>query len=71
MKQPGVISLDLARAREAVRKAKLVLLKAEKQFDEDCGVGFNLALVNRIRAAERVLEKARAQLRRIEPHSTE
>ena len=71
MKQPSVISFDLAKAREAVRKAKLVLIEAEKQFDEDCGVGFSLPLVNRIRAAERRLEKARAELRRIDPHGTE
>ena len=71
MKQPGVISLDLARAREAVRKAKQVLVKAETRFDEDCGVGFSRPLVSRIRAAERQLEKARADLRRIDPNSTE
>jgi hypothetical protein len=71
MRQPNVISFNLAKAREAVRKAKLVLLEAEKQFDEDCGVGFSLPLVNRIRAAERRLERARAELRRIDPNSAE
>jgi hypothetical protein len=70
MRQPST-SLDLVKARDAVRRAKHSLIEAEKQFDEDCGVGFNLPAINRVRAAERRLEEARARLRKIDPNSIE
>jgi hypothetical protein len=66
-----VVPYNLVKAREAVRKAKLVLRRAEREFDEDCGVGFSRELIASIRAAECRLQEARAELRRIDPTSSE
>jgi hypothetical protein len=67
MRQPNIASFDLAKARDAVRKAKLALREAEARYDEHCGVGSNLPTMNRIRVAERRLAQARAALRKIDP----
>jgi hypothetical protein len=67
MRQPNLVSFDLAKARDAVRKAKLALREAESHYDEHCGVGSNLPLISRVRIAERRLEKARAALRKLDP----
>jgi hypothetical protein len=67
MRQPNLVSFDLAKAREAVRKAKVALREAESRYDEHCGVGSNLPSMNSIREAERRLEHARAALRKIDP----
>ena len=71
MRQPGAINFDLAKAREAVRKARRALKEAETYYDEHCGVGSNLSLINRIRLAERLLEEARAELHRVDPRAGE
>jgi hypothetical protein len=67
MRQPGVISFDLVKARESVRKAKRALKEAEQYYDEHCGVGANLSLIDKVRLAERRLQEARSALRRLEP----
>ena len=67
MRQPNLVNFDLAKAREAVRKAKVALREAEARYDEHCDVGSNLPSMNRIRGAERRLEEARAVLRKVDP----
>ena len=42
-----VINLGLAKARQRVQRAELVLQHAKEMLDEDCGVGVNIALVSR------------------------
>ena len=54
-------------ARQALKDAEVALADAERQLDVDCGVGINLALVSRIRAAEKRGAKAREALRAIDP----
>ena len=67
-----VISFELAKAREAVRRAKNALRTAERHYDEDQSFGDgNLSLITQIRAAERQVAEARAKLRQIDPDSTE
>jgi hypothetical protein len=69
MRQPGAISFDLAKARETVRKAKRALKEAEQDYDEHCGVGANVSLIDKVRRAERRLEEARATLRGLDPRA--
>ena len=71
MRQPNRISFDLAKARDAVRKAKLALRQAETDYDEHCSVGSNLPLISRVRVAERRLEQARAALRKVDPNAAD
>ena len=71
MRQPGPINFDLAKARETVRKAKRALKDAEQYYDEHCGVGANISLIDKIRLAERRLDEARAALRRLDPRSAD
>jgi hypothetical protein len=71
MQPSTVISFDVVKAREAVRKAKQVLAEAEEQLERSPWAVINLPGVNRIRAAERRLQKAQAELRLIDPTSTE
>lgn len=63
-------SLATARARQAaqqaLRKAKAELARAESQLDADCGVGVNLALINRIRGVERRVAEAQRTLTAID-----
>jgi hypothetical protein len=66
-----VVSLDLHKAREALKRAKLALREAEEQFDQHCGVGSNLPLISRVRAAERRVAEARENLRKLDPRRTE
>ena len=71
MRQPGAISFDLVKAREAVRKARRALKDAEQNYDEHCGVGANVSLIGKVRLAERRLEEARAALQRLDPKSVD
>ena len=60
-----LLNLGLAKGRQRVQRAELVLQHAKEMLDEDCGVGVNIALVSRIRTAQRRVVEARAHLRRI------
>ena len=66
-----LLNLELAKARQRVQRAELVLKRAKGMLDEDCGVGINIALVSRIRSAQRRVVEARARLRRIDPTSAD
>lgn len=61
-----LLNLELAKARQRVQRAELVLQHAKEMLEEGCGVGVNIALVSRIRTAQRRVVEARAQLRRID-----
>jgi len=67
--------LAAARARQAAQKklkaAEAELANVEAQFDEDCGIGVNLTLRSRLRAAERRVEEARSELQRVDPSAQE
>jgi multidrug resistance efflux pump len=66
-----VISFDLHKARKAVRKAKQALKAAEERFDTACAPDNTLSLISQIKAAERRVAEARADLRKLDPNSTE
>ena len=59
--------LELAKARQRVKRAEVTLRRAKEMLDEDCGVGINLALCGRIRAAQRRVIEARERLTKIDP----
>ncbi|WP_457155682.1 hypothetical protein [Mesorhizobium sp. P5_C1] len=59
--------LELAKARQRVKRAESALRRAKEMLDEDCGVGINLALCGRIRAAQRRVIEARERLTKIDP----
>ncbi|TIX84345.1 MAG: hypothetical protein E5V27_06735 [Mesorhizobium sp.] len=63
------LDLELARARQRLRRAELSLRRANEMLDEDCGVGINIALCSRIRAAQRRVAEARSRLMKIDPTS--
>jgi hypothetical protein len=60
-----VLNLELARARQRVKRAEISLDHAEQMLDEECGVGINLALCDRIRSDRRRVEEARKRLMKI------
>ncbi|MER8977087.1 MULTISPECIES: hypothetical protein [unclassified Mesorhizobium] len=62
------LEMELARARQRLNGAELSLKRANEMLDEDCGVGINIALCSRIRAAQRRVVEARSRLTRIDPH---
>jgi hypothetical protein len=62
---------DLQKAREAVRKAKRALREAEHRFDTERAPDDPASLIRQIKAAERRVAEARANLRQIDPRSTE
>ena len=64
--QDNFLSLKCAKARERLRSTRLALSQAEDLLDANCGVGINLALVGRIRAAKKRFVEAEAKLREIE-----
>ncbi|RUU32392.1 hypothetical protein EOC94_02725 [Mesorhizobium sp. M6A.T.Ce.TU.016.01.1.1] len=63
------LDLELARARQRLSRAELSLRRANEMLDEDCGVGINIALCSRIRAAQRRVAEARSRLMKIDPTS--
>jgi nitrate/TMAO reductase-like tetraheme cytochrome c subunit len=71
----SVHDFQAARARQAARvalkDAEAALAEAQSRLECHSGIGINLALVNRVRAAERRVEKAREALRAIEFSSCE
>ena len=62
-----LMSLELAKARQRVKRAEVTLRRAKEMLDEDCGVGINIALCGRIRAAQRRVIEARERLTKIDP----
>ncbi|RWF02297.1 MAG: hypothetical protein EOS43_07585 [Mesorhizobium sp.] len=65
------LDLELARARQRLSQAELSLRRANEMLDEDCGVGINIALCSRIRAAQRRVAEARSRLMKIDPTSAD
>ena len=59
--------LELAKARQRVKRAEVTLRRAKEMLDEDCGLGINIALCGRIRAAQRRVIEARERLTKIDP----
>ena len=59
--------LELAKARQRGKRAEVTLRRAKEMLDEDCGVGINIALCGRIRAAQRRVIEARERLTKIDP----
>jgi hypothetical protein len=66
-----IISFECAKARATLRGGKLRLRQAEDLLNINNGIGINLALIGRIRAAEMSVAEARTALRRIDPTATE
>ena len=64
-------SIATARARQAaqnnLKAAEAALAEAAAQLDDASGIGVNLTLQSRVRAAERRVTAARAALNRVDP----
>ena len=61
----------MQKARDARRKAKRALKAAEERFDRECAPDNTKSLINEIKAAERQVAEARANLKKIGPASSE
>ena len=66
-----LLTLELATARQRVKRAEKSLKRANELLDEDGGVALNLALCGRIRSAQRRVPDARERLVKIDPVSTD
>ncbi|TPM28269.1 hypothetical protein [Mesorhizobium sp. B2-3-4] len=66
-----LFTLELATARQRLNRAELALERANAMLDEDCGVGINLRLCDRIRAARQRVGEAKARLVNLGPASTD
>ncbi|MBZ9743544.1 MULTISPECIES: hypothetical protein [unclassified Mesorhizobium] len=66
-----LLTLELATARQRLNRAELALERANAMLDEDCGVGINLRLCDRIRTAQQRVGEARARLVKLDPASTD
>ncbi|MER8867850.1 hypothetical protein NKI19_29845 [Mesorhizobium sp. M0751] len=62
-----LLDLELARARQRLNRAERSLERANEMLDEGCGVGINMALCSRIRAAKRRVAEAKLRLTKIKP----
>jgi hypothetical protein len=62
-----ILTLELAEARQRVKRAEKSLKRANELLDEDGGVALNLALCGRIRAEQRRVIDARERLVKINP----
>ncbi|MER8421755.1 hypothetical protein NKG60_29770 [Mesorhizobium sp. M1428] len=62
-----LLDLELARARQRLNRAERSLERANEMLDEGCGVGINMALCSRIRAAKRRAAEAKLRLTKIKP----
>ncbi|WP_027052874.1 hypothetical protein [Mesorhizobium erdmanii] len=60
------LEMELARARQRVKRAELFLTRANEMLDEERGVGISLALCCRIRSQQKQLAEARSRLRQID-----
>jgi hypothetical protein len=61
------LELELARARQRVKRAEFFLTRANAMLDEERGVGISLALCCRIRSEQKRVAEARSRLRQIDP----
>jgi hypothetical protein len=52
-------------------RAERSLERANEMLDDDCGVGINIALCSRIRAAQQRVIEARSRLTKIDPTSAD
>jgi len=59
--------LELAEARQRVKRTELALKRAKEMLDEDCGVGIKIALCSRISFAQRCVTEAKEHITKIEP----
>jgi hypothetical protein len=66
-----ILRFECAKARATLRGVKLRLRQAEDLLNLNYGIGINLALIGRIRAAEMSIAEARTTLRRIDPTAAE
>jgi hypothetical protein len=64
--QDNVLRLKYAKAGKTLQTTKLALSQAENLLDANCGVGINITLVGRIRAAKKRFAEAKAKLKEIE-----
>lgn len=62
-----LMSLELATARLRVKRAEAALTRAKEMLCEGGGVGINIALCSRIRAAQRRVIEDRERLTKIDP----
>ena len=60
-----VLNLELAKARQSIKRAETSLNHAKEMLDEECGVGINLALCDRIRSEKKRVAEARKRLMKI------
>ena len=65
MRIVDVLNLELDRARLRVKRAEISLNHAKEMLDEECGVGINLALCDRIRSEKKRVAEARKRLMKI------
>lgn len=56
------LELELATARQRVKRAENSLKCAKEMLHQDCGVGINLTLCGRIRSEQRRVVEARKRL---------
>lgn len=61
------LELELARARQRVKRAEFFLTQASAMLDGERGVGISLALCCRIRSEQKRVAEARSRLRQIDP----
>jgi hypothetical protein len=66
----SVLDFQAARARQAARRAlqdaEAALAEAQSRLESRSGIGINLALINRVRAAERRVDRAREALQALD-----
>ncbi|MER8574383.1 hypothetical protein NKH19_23280 [Mesorhizobium sp. M1338] len=60
-----LLDMELARARQRLNREELALENANEMLDEDLRRRINIALCNRIRAAQRRVVEARSRLTKI------
>jgi hypothetical protein len=60
-----VLNLELARARQRVKRAEISLNHAKQLLAGESGVGINLALCDRIRSEQQRVAEARKRLVKI------
>ena len=65
-----LIRFERAKAHERLRQAELVLKQARELLNANSGsrgLGINIAVVNKVRSAEKRVAEARAALKKVDP----